>query len=106
MEKKTYYLLAFWFFVLNLFDALATILLVVELGVAEEINPIMEHLLKLGPWKVFFFTKMLVGGLFCYGMLRFRKESPSFTKWSLIGCLAVYNLVMLKHVFIMLQTCT
>lgn len=63
----------------------------------------MEHLLQLGPWSVFFSTKMSVGWLFCYTVLQHHRKSPIWTKRALIFAVTIYNLAFLKHMWIILN---
>lgn len=103
MDHRTYYLLGILFILLNLFDALATIRLVVDFRVAVEINPVMRALLEADPWRVFFITKMIIGAFYVLTVLACRHDSPKWAKWSIIIGVIIYHLVMFNHFLLAYQ---
>jgi hypothetical protein len=83
--------LAFTAFILNLFDALATLFIINKGGI--EVNPIMAHAIEVGPW--FFILIKIV--LFTLAIVLIIKHVPRFLKW-VVGA---YSLLACWHIWLL-----
>jgi len=86
---------------LNLGDALLT-LIWVKLEIAEELNPMMDHLLDVGGWRFVAYKTFLVG--LC-GWALWRHRERKSVRYCLVGCLGVYVYVASIHLRIIQVVC-
>tara|TARA_Y100001973_G_C5132980_1_gene298801 strand:+ start:42 stop:338 length:297 start_codon:yes stop_codon:yes gene_type:complete len=92
-QKIKFHILAVYLFLANLADAFLTHRSVSS-GEAEELNPLMAHLLELGPLYFFFVKTMLV----LLGIVLLAKSKNR--KWSycaLAICSVAYTLILFVH---------
>jgi len=81
-------------FILNVLDGLMT-LLWINLGIANEMNPLMSFLLFQGP-EVFFFTKILIVGLGLIFLWKHKEYKIAVISAKI--AMTVYILVCLWHI--------
>ena len=83
---------------LNGADALFTLQWVHNMGIAEEANPIMAHLLEIDPM-LFICTKLVLVSLAC--MLLWRVQETTAAAWALCGVTVFYLGIIGIHVSIL-----
>ena len=94
MTKDFYWILAIIF--LGLLSVIDTMLTweAVTSGAAEELNPLMDMMIKMGPWH-FFVSKLsltFAGMVLFYSMRR-----HMWTKFAIVFCCLVYTIVTGIH---------
>ena len=86
---------------LNLGDAILT-LIWVRMDIAEELNPMMAHLLDAGGWRFVAYKTFLVG--LC-GWALWRNRERKSVQYCLLGCIGVYVYVASIHLRIIQVVC-
>lgn len=97
IQRRFSHLLAF-LLLLNIADTLFTLEWVYYLGIAEEANPIMAHLISIDPL-LFVVTKLTLVSLACLLLWRIRETTKA--AWALVGVTIFYVGIIGIHGFIL-----
>ena len=97
IQRRFLHLLVF-LLLLNIADTLFTLEWVHNMGIAEEANPIMAHLIAIDPM-LFVVTKLTLVSLACLLLWRIRETTKA--AWALVGVTVFYVGIIGIHGFIL-----